>query len=182
MTGRSPRPGVRGCHLLSLRPPPAAGAATGQLAVGADTVSGVDEGPLNGESTLVHVDEQDITMSEHEDRATVESSLRLGVGFEADERAHIVDTWSSLTRRLASFPDGAVELDLSVKERETPSQRMVLEARIAHEGHFVATSHRPDVQAALNEVRDDLIRQLTDAKNRTEPRNSRALRDSIRHD
>jgi ribosome-associated translation inhibitor RaiA len=120
-------------------------------------------------------------MSEHEDRATVESSLRLGAGFEADERSRIVDTWSSLTRRLASFPEGAVELDLSVKERETPSQRMVLEARIAHEGHFVATSHRPDVLAALNEVRDDLIRQLTDAKNRTEPRNARALRDTIRH-
>jgi ribosome-associated translation inhibitor RaiA len=119
-------------------------------------------------------------MGEHDDTATVDSSLRLGSGFDAHERPGIVAGWSSLTSRLGSFPRDAVELELSVKERATPSQRTVLEAWIAGSDRLVATSEEPDLDRALTEVRDDLIRQLTDAKNRTEPRNRRSLRETIR--
>jgi ribosome-associated translation inhibitor RaiA len=119
-------------------------------------------------------------MAKQDDRASVESSLRLGTGFEAQERDRIVAGWSNLTSRLGSFRQGTVELELSVKERETPSQRTVLEAWIAGSDRLVATSEEPDLDKALNEVRDDLIRQLTDAKNRTEPRNRRSLRETIR--
>ncbi len=119
-------------------------------------------------------------MSENDDRASVDSSLRLGSGFAADERDQIVAGWSSLTSRLGSFPREAVELELSVKERSTPSQRTVLEAWIAGTDRLVATSEEPELDKALVEVRDELIRQLTDAKNRTEPRNRRALRETIR--
>lgn len=122
-------------------------------------------------------------MGDHDDRATVDSSLRLGSGFDADERTDIVAGWGSLTSRLGSFPRDRVELELSVKERATPSQRTVLEAWIAGTDRVVATSEEPDLDTALTEVRDDLIRQLTDAKNRTEPRNRRSLRETIRdHD
>lgn len=121
-------------------------------------------------------------MEQHEDRASVESSLRLGSGFESQERDSIVAGWSKLTSRLGSFPEGAVELELSVKERATPSQRTVLEAWITGSDRLVATSEEPDLDKALIEVRDDLIRQLTDAKNRTEPRNRRSLRETIRND
>ncbi|MDH3683638.1 MAG: HPF/RaiA family ribosome-associated protein [Acidimicrobiia bacterium] len=121
-------------------------------------------------------------MSEHDDPATVESSLRLGSGFAAEERDGIVAGWASLTSRLESFPLGTVELEVSVKERATPSQRTVLEAWIAGSHRLVATSEQADLDQALTEVRDDLIRQLTDAKSRTEPRNRRALRDTIRND
>lgn len=119
-------------------------------------------------------------MAEDDDRASVESSLRLGGGFAADERVQIVANWSSLTNRLASFPRDTVELELSVKERETPSQRTVLEAWIAGHDRLVATSEELDLDKALTEVRNELIRQLTDAKNRTEPRNRRSLRETIR--
>jgi ribosome-associated translation inhibitor RaiA len=119
-------------------------------------------------------------MGEDDDRATVDSSLRLGSGFDADERAGVVAGWGSLTSRLGSFPRDTVELELSVKERATPSQRTVLEAWIAGSDRLVATSEEPDLDKALTEVRDDLIRQLTDAKNRTEPRNRRSLRETIR--
>ena len=121
-------------------------------------------------------------MSKHGDRASVESSLRLGSGFEASERDRIVAGWSSLTNRLESFREGTVDLELSVKERGKPSQRTVLEAWIAGSDRLVATSEEPDLAGALTEVRDDLIRQLTDAKNRAEPRNRRALRETIRDD
>lgn len=119
-------------------------------------------------------------MSEHDDRASVESSLRLTGGIDAKERDRIVAAWASLTKRLQSYDRDAVELDLSVKERGTPSQRMVLEARIARGGRFVATSEEADFDKALTEVRGDLMRQLNSAKNRTEPRNRRSLRETIR--
>jgi ribosome-associated translation inhibitor RaiA len=119
-------------------------------------------------------------MSEHDDSASVGSSLRLGHGFDAEERDGIVAAWSNLTNHLGSFATGTVELEVSVKERATPSQRTVLEAWIAGSERLVATSEEPDLDNALTEVRDDLIRQLTDAKNRAEPRHRRSLRETIR--
>ena len=111
-----------------------------------------------------------------EDAATVEESLRLGNGFSQDERGPIVEGWGSLDSRLRSFDAGTVDMELSVKERGEASQRTVLEAWISGQTRLVATSSDPDLSRALNEVRDELIRQLTDAKNRTEPRNNPSLR------
>lgn len=108
--------------------------------------------------------------------ATVEASLRLGNGLGRDERAPIVAGWSSLDRRLRSFRAGTVEMELSVKDRDEAGQRTVLEAWIAGQSRLVATSNEADLAEALVEVRDDLIRQLTDAKNRSEPRNNPSRR------
>ena len=114
--------------------------------------------------------------------ATVDEALRLGHGFGADERATIVDGWASLDERLRSFDSGTIELELSVKERGRASQRTVLEARISGQARVVATSNAPELAHALHEVRDDLVRQLTDAKNRTEPRNNASLRGTVRRE
>ncbi len=110
-----------------------------------------------------------------EGTATVNTSLRLGKGFVQDERGPIVEAWASLDARLRSFDAGTVDMELSVKERGEASQRTVLEAWISGQTRLVATSSEPDLGRALNEVRDELIRQLTDAKNRTEPRNNPSL-------
>ena len=107
---------------------------------------------------------------------TVAESLQLTNGIAPSERGRVVAALGRLDERLRSFPDGSVELRLGVKERGTPSQRTTLEASIAGQPRIVATSSRTDFDAALGEVRDDLIRQITDAKNRTEPRNNRAHR------
>jgi len=109
--------------------------------------------------------------------ATVESCLQqLGGGLGPDDRSHVVTLFSRLDQRLRSFKAEEVELVLNVKERDTPSQRAVLEARIARRPQLVATSTHTELDSALAEVRDDLIRQLTDAKNKTEPRQNRQLR------
>lgn len=110
---------------------------------------------------------------------TVADTLRLANGVTPAEREHVVDVMSRLDERLRSFPAGSVDLQLSVKERDTPSQRTTLEAWISGQPRLVATSGHADLDAAVGEVRDELIRQITDAKNRTEPRNNRALRDSV---
>lgn len=110
---------------------------------------------------------------------TVADNLRLEYGVGQDEFDHVVDVLGRLDERLRSFRAEAVELRLSVKERDEPSQRTTLEAIIAGRPIIVATSERGDFDAALVEVRDDLIRQITDAKNRTEPMNNPNLRDSL---
>lgn len=117
-------------------------------------------------------------MSSIEHPATVDESLRLEGDLKPDDRPRIVDSWSALDQRLRSFRAGTVDLMLTMKERDTPSQRTVLEARVVGFDTLVATSTETDVELALAEVRDDLIRQLTDAKNRREPRHNRQLRDT----
>lgn len=121
-------------------------------------------------------------MTTHEDPATVDNSLRLEAGIHPDEREEIVTHWSALDARLRSFNQGQVELILTVKERDTPSQKMTLEALIAGWPRMAATSHRTEFAGALNEVRDDLIRLISDAKQKNEPRNNKHLRETTRHD
>lgn len=115
-------------------------------------------------------------MNPSNDTANLSSSLRLGAGFHPDERASIEEQFASLDSRLRSFRSDAVDLELSVKERDQPSQRTVLDADIAGWPRLVATSTHTTLSQALTEVRDDLIRQITDAKERSEPRNNRQRR------
>jgi len=112
------------------------------------------------------------------DPTTLDACLRLGSGFQASERAGIIEQFASLEARLRSFRADAVDLQLTVKERDGASQRTTLEAWIAGWPRLVATSELEVLTQALTEVRDDLIRQLTDAKNRTEPRNNRQRRNT----
>lgn len=108
--------------------------------------------------------------------ATVEQNLRLGTGFAARERAHLVARLGRLDERLKTFGPGSTDLELSVKGRETRSQQVTLECWTGDLPRLVATSTEWDLDAAVAEVRDDLVRQLNDAKTREEPRNSRRLR------
>jgi hypothetical protein len=110
------------------------------------------------------------------DTATVEEALRFSGGIAADERTHILTLFSALDARLRSYRSGTVELDLSIKDRDTQGQYTTLEAWITGKQRLVATSRHTTTDQALAEVRDDLIRQLTDAKNRSEPRNNKQLR------
>jgi len=113
---------------------------------------------------------------------TVAEILHLAHGVAPDERDRVTTALKRLDERLRSFPEGTVELQLSVKERDTPSQRTTLEGWITAAGQprlrLVATSTHIELDAALAEVRDDLVRQITDAKNRSEPRNNRARRET----
>jgi len=105
--------------------------------------------------------------------STVAERLRLDGGFAADEREKIVDRMGTLDRRLATFDIDGVDLELSVKERDTPSQKVVLECWIAGWPRTVATSTRANLGDAISEVRDDLVRQLNSLKTRKEPKNNR---------
>lgn len=115
-------------------------------------------------------------MSAVREPATVATCLRLGGGFAGRERDRIVEQFATLDARLAGFHADATDMELSVKDREAKGQKVTLECWIAGRQRIVATSSEEDLHAALNDVRDDLRRQLNDAKTRQEPRNNKHLR------
>lgn len=92
--------------------------------------------------------------------------LRLGAGFSSSERDEVLARFSKLNRRLRRFRSDAVDLELSVKGRDTNEQQVILEARIAGFDSFLASSREPVLKDALNDVRDDIWRQIDDALNK----------------
>jgi ribosome-associated translation inhibitor RaiA len=87
--------------------------------------------------------------------------LRIVPQFRPDEydRAREL-VFGNLERRLERWEPSQVELELSVKERDTDSQRVVLECWITGTPRFVATSTEKDLWKAVAEVRDDVRRQV----------------------
>jgi ribosome-associated translation inhibitor RaiA len=81
--------------------------------------------------------------------------------FRADEQDKFRDLlFGRLERRLKRWDADQVELELSLKERGTPSQKTVLECWIAGAPRFVGTSKEEDLDKAVVEVRDDVWRQV----------------------
>lgn len=90
----------------------------------------------------------------------IEQRLRLE-GFAADERDRIVTILQrKLDRRLSRWEAEKIDLELSIKERDTTSQKVTLECRIHGEPKFVATSGELELEAALHDVRADLFTQV----------------------
>ena len=108
-------------------------------------------------------------MTDADRAASLEANLRLGNGLTEHDRQRVLRRLSRLDARLRSFRADAVDLLVTVKERETRSQRTTLEATIANQPRLVATSVRTDLDQALSEVSVELVRLLTDAKTRREP-------------
>lgn len=113
-----------------------------------------------------------------EDTAVITKRLNLATGFLANERGWVVERLAALGSRLRSYRDDQVDLEISVKDRSGVEQHVTLECWINRTPrlHLVATSSEADLPTALNEVRNELIRQVDEAKTRTEPRSNRALR------
>ncbi|MFC0112075.1 HPF/RaiA family ribosome-associated protein [Kibdelosporangium aridum] len=108
----------------------------------------------------------------------IDERLHLATGFHESERDWIVRRLATLGPRLRSFDAVQVDLEISLKERDGPGQQITLECWIRRSPrlHLVATSYAHELAVALNEVRNGLLRQIDDAKTRTEPRSNRALR------
>jgi ribosome-associated translation inhibitor RaiA len=113
-----------------------------------------------------------------EESNVIAERLHLATGFLASERDWVVGRLGALGSRLRSFPDTEIDLEISLKDRHGAGRRVTLECWISRTPrlHLVATSTAKELTVALNEVRDELIRQVDDAKTRTEPRNNRTRR------
>jgi ribosome-associated translation inhibitor RaiA len=112
--------------------------------------------------------------------ATVEDCLRVGGGFSQGDRNWIAEQLSTLDTGLAGYDVDRVELEVSVKDRAARGQKVTMECWIAGRPKVVATSSEEDLNTALHQVRDELKRQLHDARSRKEPRHNRNLQDSPR--
>lgn len=110
--------------------------------------------------------------------ARVADSLILHGDIRDGEFDMIVDHWSKLDNRLRSFDAGTVSIELFVKDRDAKNQHVTLDVKIDGRNPLVATSSSSDFVHALNEVRDEMIRQITDMKNKSEPRHDKHPRDS----
>ena len=101
---------------------------------------------------------------------------RLGTGFAESERVWVTRRLAPLMTRLRSLPDTAVELDLSVKDRDGADPRVTLVCLVTGQTRLVATSADPTLDTAVTEVRDDMIRQVAGARAarvRRRPRSAR---------
>lgn len=105
--------------------------------------------------------------------ATVAESLTVHGDIGRREVDALVDHWAKLDARLRSFDPGSVQLDLYLKDRDRPGQHLTLEATIAHWPVLIATSSDADLGHGLNVVRDEMIRLITDARDRHSPRRRR---------
>ena len=95
--------------------------------------------------------------------ASIDECLRITPQFRPDEYDDVRQQLrSKLEARLSRWPADTVDMELSVKDRDTNQQKVTLEVRIAARGdtRFVATSGLPDLRAAVNDVRDDVHRQV----------------------
>ena len=103
----------------------------------------------------------------------LDGRLRLGAGFHAAERPTVLRDLGALERHLAAWDRDAVDVEVSVKDREGPEQQITLEAWLPGLPPLVAKSRAKDMDRALIEARKDLIRQIEDEKDRHKPRKHR---------
>jgi hypothetical protein len=115
-------------------------------------------------------------MSDRENRPEriVDERLRLGPGFGAEDRDHVLGILSALGRHLAHWRPEQVDLEISVKKRGGPGQKVTLEAWLPGWPSLVATSAEPDLDRALVAVRKDMIRRIEDEKAKRLPHRPRA--------
>ncbi|SHN78639.1 hypothetical protein SAMN05660350_02650 [Geodermatophilus obscurus] len=112
--------------------------------------------------------------------ATVAACLRLAAGLGREEHPLLVRRLARLDAQLARYRADQVDMELSVKDRGTRSQRLTLECWVAGRPRLVASSAGHDLDTAVSRVQEGMRRQLDDAATRREPRNNRLLRRSAR--
>jgi ribosome-associated translation inhibitor RaiA len=111
-------------------------------------------------------------MSDAENGSTriLAERLRLGFGFSAAHRSHVLELLSSLERHLARWDPGQVDLEISVKDRRGTGQKVTFEAWLPKWPPLVVTSTATDLDHAVIEVRKEMIRQIEDEKAKRGPR------------
>lgn len=97
------------------------------------------------------------------DTSIIDDRLRIVPEFRSDEHAELRDQLrGKLESRFKRWNADQVEMELSVKDRDTNQQKVTLEVWIHASGdtRFVGTSTNGDLRSAVNEARDDVHRQI----------------------
>jgi ribosome-associated translation inhibitor RaiA len=107
------------------------------------------------------------------------STLRFAGGVHDRERDHVLEVLAPLAKHLARWDADDIDLQMSVKDRGGPEQRVTLEAKLGGFPTLVATGTDPDFDRALHEARKELIRQIDDERSRRVPKDNRKLRQKL---
>ena len=107
--------------------------------------------------------------SGHGSTRILESGLRLGAGLEEDDQPRVMAALAALESHLSRWEPDQIDLEVSVKDRDGPDQKVTLRVRPAGWPHFVAVARDRDLDHALTEARKELIRQLEDERSRRKP-------------
>ncbi|MFA9430881.1 HPF/RaiA family ribosome-associated protein [Egicoccus sp. AB-alg2] len=92
---------------------------------------------------------------------TIAERLRIVPEFRPDEYDRVTEILSGkLDRRLKRWNPEQVELEISVKGRDSDQQRVALECWVSGLPKLVATSSQRKLDDAVAEVRDDLFTQI----------------------
>lgn len=110
-----------------------------------------------------------------------ENIIHVGAGFVAKEHPHVVETLSTLGPHLGRWHPRDVEVDVSLRDRGSKEQRVVLRTSLPGFPPLVAVAENPDVTRALCDAKRELIRQIEHQKSAREPMNNRQLNATIRH-
>jgi hypothetical protein len=106
----------------------------------------------------------------------LEERLRLGAGFGAEERGHVLEICPTLSRHLAHWSPEQVDLEISVKNRGGRELKVPPQAWLPRWPSLVATSTDRELDHALIEVYNDMIRQIEDGRTKRELGKPRASR------
>ena len=124
-------------------------------------------------------------MSKSDDEQRIifrDKAIRVGAGFVAKERLHVLEALSALGPHLGRWDPRDVDVDVSLQDRGGIEQRITLRVRLPGLPPLVAVAENPDITRALGEAKRELIRQLEHQKSAREPMNNRRLRRAtIRH-
>lgn len=105
--------------------------------------------------------------------AALQQRVRLGGGFREADRERVLRGLSGLAKHLAGWNPDQVDIEVSVKDRDKPEQRVTVNLWLTGRPHLVAGASRPDLDQALAEARKELTRQVDDEKSRRAPQHRR---------
>ena len=105
-----------------------------------------------------------------------ENVIRVGAGFVAKERPHVVEMLTALGPHLARWEPSDIAVDVSLHDRGGKEQRVTVHTTLPGLPPLVATADDPDITHALSECKRELIRQIEHQKSVHEPMHNRRLR------
>ena len=109
-----------------------------------------------------------------------ENVIRVGAGFVAKERPHVVATLSTLGPHLGRWDSRDVNVVVSLQDRAGKEQRVILRTSLPGLPPLVAVAKNPDITRALCDAKRELIRQIEHQKSGRKPMNNRRLSATIR--
>jgi ribosome-associated translation inhibitor RaiA len=117
-------------------------------------------------------------LSQSEARAGVlDQILHISGGFSEAERPRVLEALADLAPRLSRWDPADMELDVSVKQRDSKEQKVSIRAILPGYPVLVGTAVDRDLDRALADAKRDLIRQIEEEKKKRQPKDNRHLRE-----